>query len=68
MKDSILHVRQAQDATIHHIPSACSDLLADKCNLTRQFTDKPPAVRSIKCSPLCSSSQLNLCTLGFVER
>lgn len=68
MKDSILQVRQTKDATIHQIPSGRSDLSADKCNPTHQFTDEPPASRSIKCSLLCSSSQLNLRKLGFVER
>lgn len=66
MKDSILQVRQTQGATIHHIPSARSDLSADKCNLTHQFTDEPPAMRSIKCSRLCSGSQLNLHKLALL--
>lgn len=68
MKDSILQVRRTQDATIPQIPSGRSDLSADKCNPTHQFTDEPPAGRSVKCSPLCSGSQLNLRKLGFVER
>lgn len=68
MKNSNLQVRQTQDATIHHIQSACSDLSAEKCNLTYQFSQEPPAMRSIKSSLLCSSSQLNLGKLGFVGR
>lgn len=47
--------------------SACSDLSADKCNLTYQFTHEPSAMRSIKCSLLCSSSQSNLRKLGLLK-
>lgn len=68
MKNSNLHVRQTQDASIHHVQSACSDLSAEKCNLTHQFSQEPPAMSSIQRSRLCSGSQLNLGKLGFVGR
>lgn len=65
------HSASQTDTRCHHSSyskSACSDLSADKCNLTYQFTHEPSAMRSIKCSLLCSSSQSNLRKLGFVER